>query len=115
MENRLDAIAKIKWLAEHNRICQENGFKAVLASGPENLEGVMAQYRKTENFIVIDDDEVNRLALMMPTENLTRACTGNNIQVSGGMHRIVTDTAGRAVLDNGRWRIVTPAKIHYEA
>ncbi len=69
----------------------------------------------TGNFIVIDDDEVNRLALMMPTENLTRACTGNNIQVSGGMHRIVTDTAGRAVLDNGRWRIVTPAKIHYEA
>lgn len=69
----------------------------------------------TGNFIVIDDDEVNRLALMMPTENLTRACTGNNIQVSGGMRRIVTDTAGRAVLDNGRWRIVTPAKIHYEA
>ena len=69
----------------------------------------------TGSFIVIDDDEVNRLALMMPTENLTRACTGNNIQVSGGMRRIVTDTAGRAVLDNGRWRIVTPAKIHYEA
>lgn len=61
MESRLNAIAKIKWLAEHNRICQENGFKAVLASGPENLEGVMAQYRKTENFIVIDDTSDNRL------------------------------------------------------
>ena len=69
----------------------------------------------TGNFIVIDDDEVNRLALMMPTENLTRACTGDNIQISSGMHRIITDTAGLAALENGRWRIVKQARIHYEA
>ena len=68
---------------------------------------------KNGTFIVIDNDEVHRLALMMPTENLTRACTGNNIQVSNGKNRIVTDTAGRASLENGRWRIVTMAAIHY--
>lgn len=68
---------------------------------------------KNGTFIVIDNDEVHRLALMMPTENLTRACTGNNIQVSNGKNRIVTDTAGRATLENGRWRIVTMAAIHY--
>ncbi len=66
-------------------------------------------------FKVIDHAEVHRLALMMPTENLTRACSGNNIQVSGGMHRIVTDKAGQATLENGRWRVVTTANIHYEA
>lgn len=69
---------------------------------------------KNGTFIVIDDSDVHHLALMMPTENLTRACTGNNIQVSSGMKRIVTDTAGHATLENGRWRIATMATIHYQ-
>lgn len=68
---------------------------------------------KNGTFIVIDDNEVHRLALMMPTENLTRACTGDNIQVSGGKNRIVTDKAGRASLENGRWHIAQKANIHY--
>ena len=66
-------------------------------------------------FQVIDDDEVHQLALMMPTENITRACAGNNIQVSSGARRIVTDRSGTARKDNGRWRIVTMATIHYES
>lgn len=51
----------MKWLTEHNLLCKQNGFKAVTASGPENMEGVMAEYRKTENFIVIDDTSDNRV------------------------------------------------------
>ncbi|MFW5600402.1 MAG: hypothetical protein ACOCOC_04130 [Prevotella sp.] len=59
--NRFDTIEKVKWLTEHNLLCKQNGFKAVTASGPENMEGVMAEYRKTENFIVIDDTSDNRV------------------------------------------------------
>ncbi len=64
---------------------------------------------------VIDNRDVHRFALMMPTENLTRACSGNAIQMSAGMTRIVTDRPGEAVLDNGQWRIIVKAIIHYEA
>ncbi len=66
-------------------------------------------------FQVIDNDEVHQLALMMPTENITGACTGSNIQMSGGARRIVTDAPGTARKENGQWRIVTMATIHYEA
>lgn len=67
------------------------------------------------SYQVIDNRDVHRFALMMPTENLTRACSGNAIQMSAGMTRIVTDRPGEAVLDNGQWRIIVKAIIHYEA
>lgn len=66
-------------------------------------------------FVVVDDPKMQLLALMMPTENLTTACTGHNIQMSNGCNRIVTDTAGTATLINGHWHIKTQATIHYEA
>lgn len=66
-------------------------------------------------FTVIDRDDVHRFALMMPTENLTKACDGEGIQRAAGMTRIVTDQPGTAVLDNGQWRIVEKAVIHYTA
>ena len=68
----------------------------------------------TGTFEVIDDAGVHQLALMMPTENLTRACTGKNIQVSAGMSAIVTDAPGVAKKEGTLWRIVEPAEIHYE-
>ena len=68
----------------------------------------------TGTFAVINDAGVHQLALMMPTENLTRACTGHNIQISAGKTRIVTDAPGRAVKDGRQWKIVEQAAIHYE-
>ena len=59
--NRLDTIGKMEWLTAHNTLCRQNGFKCVTASGPENMEGVMAEYRKTENFVVVDDTSDNRM------------------------------------------------------
>lgn len=59
--SKFDAIAEMQWMTEHNKLCKEYGFKAVTASGPENLEGVMAEYRKTENFVIIDDTSDNRV------------------------------------------------------
>jgi uncharacterized protein involved in copper resistance len=108
------AVAKVVYLTRPDESGRFMGASSRFERG-NSIFQLSTTDGTTGSFIVIDDDEVNRLALMMPTENLTRACTGNNIQVSGGMRRIVTDAAGRAVLDNGRWRIVTPAKIHYEA
>ena len=65
-------------------------------------------------FAVIDNADVHRFALMMPTENLTRACAGEAIQRSAGMTRIVTDQPGEAVMENGAWMVTRKAMIHYE-
>ena len=64
-------------------------------------------------FEVIDKPEVHRFALMMPAENLIRACSGNAIQIPSG-RRIITDRAGEAEFIDGRWHVVVKAIIHYE-
>lgn len=64
-------------------------------------------------FEVIDKPEVHSFALMMPAENLIRACSGNAIQIPSGT-RIVTDRAGEAEFTDGKWHIVVKAIIHYE-
>ena len=68
----------------------------------------------TGAFSVIDDKAVMSFALMMPTQNLTTACEGSNIQVSGNAHVIVTDIPGIAILRDGKWQVNRPATIHYE-
>lgn len=65
-------------------------------------------------FEVIDKPEVHNFALIMPAENLLRACSGNAIQIPNGT-RIVTDRAGEAEFIDGRWHIVVKAIIHYES
>ena len=68
---------------------------------------------KHGTFEVIDKPEVHRFALMMPAENLIRACSGNAIQIPNGT-RIVTDRPGEAEFTDGLWHIVVKAIIHYE-
>ena len=65
-------------------------------------------------FEVIDKPEVHSFALMMPAENLIRACSGNAIQIPSGT-RIVTDRPGEAEFIDGKWHVVVKAIIHYEA
>ncbi len=69
---------------------------------------------KSGSFTVINKSDAHKLALLMPGDTLTRACSGNNIQSSAGKSRVVTDRAGRAQLENGKWHIVVKATIHYE-
>ena len=64
-------------------------------------------------FEVIDKPEVHAFALLMPAENLMRACSGNAIQIPSGT-RIVTDRAGEAEFTDGKWYVVVKAIIHYE-
>lgn len=69
---------------------------------------------KSGSFTVINKSDAHKLALLMPGDTLTRACSGNNIQSTAGKSRIVTDRAGRAQLENGKWHIVVKAIVHYE-
>ena len=64
-------------------------------------------------FEVIDKPEVHSFALILPAENLLRACSGNAIQIPNGT-RIVTDRAGEAEFIDGKWHIIVKAIIHYE-
>ena len=68
---------------------------------------------KHGTYEVIDKPEVHRFALMMPAENLIRACSGNAIQIPSGSH-IVTDRAGEAEFVDGHWHVIVKAIIHYE-
>ena len=68
---------------------------------------------KRGTFEVIDKPEVHLFALMMPAENLIRACSGNAIQIPNGS-RIITDRAGEAEFIDGKWHVVVKAIIHYE-
>jgi len=63
-------------------------------------------------FEVIDNPDVHRFALMMPAENLMRACSGNAIQIPSGT-RIVTDRPGEAIFKDGKWHVSLKAIIHY--
>ena len=46
-------------IAGENKLCTENKFKAVRCSGPENIPALLDDYRKTANFIVVDDTTDN--------------------------------------------------------
>ncbi|MBR5029692.1 MAG: hypothetical protein IKX63_01120 [Muribaculaceae bacterium] len=81
---------------------------------PGNSIYVLTTFDGTHGtFEVIDTPEVHRFALMMPAENLIRACSGNAIQIPSGT-RIVTDRPGEAEFIDGKWHIVVKAIIHYE-
>ena len=54
-EANFDPLAYFEQLAGKNRLCKSKGFMPVFCSGPDNIEGIMSEYRKKENFIVIDD------------------------------------------------------------
>lgn len=64
---KFEPISYFESLAEKNKLCRNNKFKSVLCSGPDNIEGVMADFRKTENFIIIDDMTDNHVYNSKPT------------------------------------------------
>ena len=81
---------------------------------PGNSIYVLTTFDGTHGtFEVIDKPEVHRFALMMPAENLIRACSGNAIQIPSGT-RIVTERPGEAEFIDGKWHVVVKAIIHYE-
>ena len=66
------------------------------------------------SFRVVNDPTVMELALMNPIENLGNACLAADISATSGMTKIVTDSAGTAIFEDGRWKMIRKAKIHFE-
>lgn len=57
-----DAITYFTKMTEQNKLCQDKKFKAVVISGPADMEGLLDAYRDVDRFICISDTN---------TENLT--------------------------------------------
>ncbi len=54
-EKLFDAFEYFKHLGETNKLARDNNFKVGYCSGPDSIQFVMEQFRKTSNFILVDD------------------------------------------------------------
>lgn len=68
----------------------------------------------TGTFAVIDNADVQRLALMLPSQSLATACDGDGIHNSNGKTRITTLKPGTAQWRDGAWHVIHKATIQYE-
>lgn len=49
------ALEYFTQLAKSSRLAQDNKFHPCLCSGPDSIQGVMENFRKQQNFIMVDD------------------------------------------------------------
>ena len=49
------ALEYFTQLAKSSRLAQDNKFYPCLCSGPDSIQGVMENFRKQQNFIMVDD------------------------------------------------------------
>ena len=54
-EKTFDSIAYFTKLCEENMTCKKNHFVATTCSGPDSVQGVLQQFRKAANFIMVSD------------------------------------------------------------
>lgn len=66
------------------------------------------------SFRVAADPTVWEMALLTPRESLSNACAIADIDNTAGMTKIINDSAGTAVFEEGRWKVIRKAKVHYE-
>lgn len=66
------------------------------------------------SFKVASDPTVWELALLTPAESLEGACTGPDLDRPGEATRIVTDSQGTAIFEDGCWKVIRKARIHFE-
>lgn len=57
-----DAIGYFKTMAEDNILCKKAGFKPVVISNMDNLEGLLNAYRDNDRFIAISDTNTENLS-----------------------------------------------------
>jgi len=65
-------------------------------------------------FRVAEDPTVWEMALLTPRDSLLGACTGKELENSDGYTRIITESSGTAVFEDGCWKVIRKAKIRYE-
>ena len=63
---------------------------------------------------VVDNPAVIGIALEHPVEMLGGGCTAVDIQDTAGAAQIVTESSGTAIFENGCWKVLRKARIHYE-
>lgn len=66
-------------------------------------------------FRVAADPTVWEMALLTPVESLSGACVAPDLEMTAGMNRIVTESPGTAIFEDGCWKVIRKAKIRYEA
>lgn len=66
------------------------------------------------SFRVASDPTVWEMALLTPRESLSGACVAPDLENTDGMEKIVNDASGTAIFENGCWKVIRKAKIHYE-
>ena len=99
--------------------------------GRANLRGIFVRADRTLNvgnsvfvldtsdgfsgtFRVADSPAAWSLALSNPKEYLETACSGNDLENTADVSRIVTESPGTAVFEGGCWRVIRKARIRYE-
>lgn len=65
-------------------------------------------------FHVVDEPEVVEVALSNPNEYLGNGCIGTDLEETAGVSRIVTESSGTAIFENGYWKIIRKTRIRYE-
>ncbi len=65
-------------------------------------------------FKVVNDPSIIELVKEHPAEMLSAACVGPDLGNTEHLKTIVTDSAGTAIFEGGRWIVMRKAKIHYE-
>lgn len=65
-------------------------------------------------FRVIDTPEVADLALSNPADYLSGGCTALDLDNTDGVSTIVTENAGTAIFEDGRWKVLRKSRIRYE-
>ncbi|MBO4964851.1 MAG: hypothetical protein J6C81_01130 [Muribaculaceae bacterium] len=67
----------------------------------------------TGKFSVINDPSVWEQALVAPDDILFNACIGPKLNETHGRNEVITEESGKAVFENGAWRVTDKAKIRY--
>lgn len=65
-------------------------------------------------FHVVDEPEIVEVAVSNPTEYLGNGCICNDLEDTLGVTRIVTESAGTAIFENGYWKVLRKTKVRYE-
>lgn len=65
-------------------------------------------------FHVVDEPEVTEVALNNPVEYLAGGCNAIDIEDTAGASRIVTENAGTALFEDGKWKVLRKSRIRYE-
>lgn len=65
-------------------------------------------------FHVVDNPDVIDVALSAPDNYLANGCVGDELDDTTGVSRIITESAGTAIFENGYWKVLRKTRIRYE-